>query len=180
MAVIVVTVYAYELPMSHFLWFSDVALITLVFALWLNNRLLSSCMAVGVLFLELGWVIDFFTGGNLLGVAAYVFDSDRELHMNVLSTVFHLALPPVLIHLLIRWGYDTRAFLIQSVVGVLVMLATYLASDPQANVNWAFGLNAQQEVVHPLLYLAFACAALIAAVYWPSHLVFKRFFVTKL
>lgn len=98
--------------------------------------------------------------------------------LSVLSTVFHLALPPVLIHLLIRWGYDTRAFLIQSVVGVLVMLATYLASDPQANVNWAFGLNAQQEVVHPLLYLAFACAALIAAVYWPSHLVFKRFFVS--
>lgn len=179
MAAIVVAVYAYELPMSHFLWFSDIALITLVFALWLNNRLLSSCMAIGVFFLELGWILDFLTGGNLLGAAAYVFDSDRELHLNILSAVFHLALPPVLLYLLIRWGYDTRAFIIQSAIALLVMVATYLTSDPQANTNWAFGIGGPQDVVHPWLYLAFACAALIALVYWPSHLIFKRCFTTK-
>lgn len=176
MAVIVVSVYSYELPLSHFLWFSDIALITLVFALWLNSRLLSSSMAVAVLFLELGWVVDFLTGGNLLGVAAYMFDADRDLHLNVLSAVFHLALPPVLIYLLIRWGYDTRAFLTQSIIALVVMPATYFTSDPQANTNWAFGIGGPQDVVHPFVYLALACTVLIAFVYWPSHLIFKRLF----
>ena len=179
MAVIVVSVYSYELPLSHFLWFSDIALITLVIAVWLNNRLLSSCMAVGVLFLELGWVADFLTGGNLLGAAAYVFDADRKLHLNILSAVFHLALPPVLIYLLLRWGYDTRAFLTQSLIALVVMTATYFTGAPQANTNWAFGIGGPQDIVHPFVYLVFACTVLIVMVYWPSHLIFKRFFDRK-
>lgn len=72
LVMIIVPVYWRELGPGNFLWFSDIALISLVAALWWESRLISSTMAVSVLFLELGWVIDFFFGGQLLKIASYI------------------------------------------------------------------------------------------------------------
>ncbi|CAN0542991.1 unnamed protein product, partial [Ectocarpus sp. 12 AP-2014] len=63
MVLVIIPVYWRDLGPANFLWFSDIALFALVAALWLENRLINSTMAVAVLFLESAWVLDFLTGG---------------------------------------------------------------------------------------------------------------------
>lgn len=180
MAVIIVPVYWRDLGPANLLWFSDIALIVLVPALWLENRFLASTMAVGVLLLELAWVLDLLTGGNLIQIAAYLFEEDTETHIRVLSALFHFALPPVLIFMLIRLGYDRRAFPAQVVLSLIVLPITYLVTDPsENNINWVFGPAEPQNLLHPWLYLTLLMATLTLFVYYPSHLVFKRFFPVR-
>ena len=52
-AAVTVAVYLKKYPLWNFLWFSDIALIATVPALWLENSLLASMMLVGVLLPEL-------------------------------------------------------------------------------------------------------------------------------
>ena len=63
---------------ANFLWFSDIALLALVPALWLENGLLVSMLAISVVFFEVLWNLDFFyrlaTAKTLIGVSADIFD----------------------------------------------------------------------------------------------------------
>jgi hypothetical protein len=87
---------------------------------------------------ELGWNLDFLVGGRLTGLAGYRFDTRMPLHLRSLS-LFHVALPPLLLWLLRRLGYDHRALLTQTVLTWVVLPATYRLTDCKENVNWAFG-----------------------------------------
>ncbi|RUO25316.1 membrane-associated protein [Aliidiomarina minuta] len=176
LATVVVTVYWRDKGPSNLLWFSDIALILLVPALWLQSRLLNSTMAVAVLFLEIGWLIDFISGSNLLQVTDYMFDVDHELHLRILSGLFHITMPPVIIFLLLRLGYDPRALPLQSLLAAVVLPVTYLVSDPDDNINMVFGIPEPQQFMHPWLYLLLLLGAFIALVYIPSHHIFKRLF----
>ncbi len=176
---IIVAVYWRVLGASNFLWFSDIALISLVVAVWLENRLIASIMAVSVLFLELGWVVDFLSGGRLMSVAAYMFAEDEPWLIRLLSGAFHLLLPPLLLYLLLRLGYDRRAFLLQSIIAMIVLPLTFVLTGPEDNINWVYGLGGPQTLLPPLLYLTLFFLALVFLVYLPSHLLFKRFFRTK-
>ncbi len=73
-----VPIYWRQYGLANFLWFSDIALLALVPALWLENALLVSMMAVSVVFFEALWNADFFfqlsTGRSLIGLSAYMFD----------------------------------------------------------------------------------------------------------
>lgn len=71
-------IYWREYGPENFLWFSDIALIGLSVALWLENSLLASMMVVGTLALEIAWNIDLISGGRL-GLASYMFDPARPL-----------------------------------------------------------------------------------------------------
>ena len=53
MVSVVVIVYSIKYKPSNFLWFSDIALIGCAIAMWLENALLASMMAVAVLLPEL-------------------------------------------------------------------------------------------------------------------------------
>jgi hypothetical protein len=55
-----VPIYWRQYGPANFLWFSDIALLALVPALWLENALLVSMMAVSVVFFEALWNVDFF------------------------------------------------------------------------------------------------------------------------
>lgn len=123
---------------TNFLWLSDVALAFTFLALVTGNPLLASMPAVGVLPLELAWTIDFLTGGRLIGLAAYMFDPKLPLFLRSLS-VFHLALPPTLLFLLSRVGYDERPPIYQTLLTWFLLVVTYLATDPERNINWVFG-----------------------------------------
>src|SRR5215472_10648807 len=98
----------------NFLWFSDIALLVLVPALWMENALLVSMLAVSVVFFEALWNIDFFfqlaTGKSLIGLSIYMFDQKIPLFIRSLSC-FHIVLPLILLWGLYRLGYDPRAFL---------------------------------------------------------------------
>ena len=73
-----VPIYWREYGPANFLWFSDIALLALVPALWLENALLVSMLALSVVFFEALWNVDFFfrlaTGKPLIGLSAYMFD----------------------------------------------------------------------------------------------------------
>jgi hypothetical protein len=55
-----VPIYWRQYGPANFLWFSDIALLALVPALWLENALIASMMAVAVVFFEAIWNVDFF------------------------------------------------------------------------------------------------------------------------
>lgn len=173
---VIVPVYWIDLGPTNFLWFSDIALIVMAPALWLQSRLLASTMAVGVLLLELMWVFDFIAGGNLTQIAAYMFAEDTQRHIKLLSGAFHLALPPVILFMLFRFGYDRRALPLQASLAAVVLPITYLVTEPSENINWVFGPAKQQNWLPPLVYLGLLFLAFMVLVYLPSHYVFKKFF----
>ena len=58
--IVVLPVYAKCYGWRNFLWFSDIALIGIGIALWLESSLIASMMAVGVLLPELVWNVSYF------------------------------------------------------------------------------------------------------------------------
>src|SRR5204862_3930488 len=108
---------------ANFLWLSDIALAFTTISLLTQNRLLASMPAVGVLPLEIAWNVDFASGGYLIGLANYMFDPQLPLWLRGLS-LFHIALPPTLLFLLYRFGYDQRALVLQTLLNWMVFIVT--------------------------------------------------------
>ena len=164
----------------NFLWFSDIALLALVPALWLENALLVSMVAVSVVFFEAIWNIDFFfrlaTGKSLIGLSAYMFDPGIPLFIRGLSG-FHIVLPLLLLWMLHRLGYDQRAFLWQTIVALVVLPLSYLASSARENVNWVYGFGQNPQRILPApLFVIVLMLFFPLAVYLPTHLLFIRIF----
>lgn len=171
-----VPVYWYHYGPANFLWASDIALFFICASVWLEKPLLNSMMAIGVLPFELGWIVDFFSGSQLLGFTAYMFDDSRPLYLRGLS-LYHLILPPFIIYLLFRLGYDRRALLAQTLLIWVILPLSYLLTDPADNVNFAFGPGKNpQSFMPPLLYLAMEMVLLPAVVCLPAHLLLQRLF----
>jgi hypothetical protein len=108
---------------ANFLWFSDIALLVTMPALWLESPLLASMMALAVALPEVAWNVDFFvrltTGASLMGLSGYMFDRSIPLFIRALS-LFHVGLPLLLVWMLYRLGYDKSAFLAQTLVAAIV------------------------------------------------------------
>ena len=179
MVFLIVPVYWHDLGPTNFLWFSDIALIVLVPALWLESRFLASIMAVSVLALELMWVIDFLFGGNLTHIAAYMFSNETQWHIRILSGTFHLALPPILLLMLYRFGYDRRALPTQCLLALVILPLTRLLTEPSENINWVYGLGQSQSELAAPLYISLLLSGFIIVIYLPSHFLFARYFPYK-
>ena len=172
---VIVPVYWRHYGPVNFIWLSDIALFCTTLAVVTENRLLASMPAVGVLVLELAWTADFVTGGRLMGLAAYMFDEKLPLYLRALS-LFHLALPPTLLWLLWRFGYDERALWWQGLVTVLAVAAAYLA-QPRENINWVYGPGKEpQQVLTPLAYVAVEITVILICVLVPMHLLLRQVF----
>ncbi len=177
---VLVPIYWRQYGPANFLWFSDIALLALVPALWLENALLVSMMAVSVVLFEALWNIDFFfrlaTGKSLIGLSAYMFDPRIPLFIRGLSA-FHIVLPLLLLWTLHQLGYDQRAFLWQTIVALGILPLSYLVSNAQENVNWVygFGQNPQRFLPAPL-FVILLMLLFPLAVYLPTHLLFIRIF----
>ena len=175
-----VPIYWRQYGPANFLWFSDIALLALVPALWLENALLVSMMAISVVFFEALWNIDFFfrlsTHKSLIGLSAYMFDPKISLFIRGLSC-FHIVLPLVLLWTLQRLGYDQRAFVWQTVVALAVLPLSYLVSNPQQNVNWVYGFGQKPQTILPApLFVVLLMLLFPVAVYLPTHLLFTKIF----
>jgi hypothetical protein len=162
---------------ANFLWFSDVALLLTVPALWLESRWLASTQAVSVVLLELVWTADFLTrlvaGAHLTGIAEYMFEADKPLYLRGLS-LFHLVLPVLLLWLAYRLGYDRRAWVAQTVLAWAILLVCFFLTDPSENINWTFGPGPEpQNWVAPGLYLILLMVAFPVCVYLPTHLALR-------
>ena len=175
-----VPIYWRQYGPANFLWFSDIALLVLVPALWRENPLLVSMIAVSVVFFEALWNTDFFfhlsTGKPLIGLSAYMFDLKIPLFIRGLSC-FHIVLPLLLLWTLHRLGYDQRAFVWQTVVALVVLPLSYLVSNPQENVNWVYGFGQNPQRILPgPLFVILLMLLFPLAVYLPTHLLFARIF----
>jgi hypothetical protein len=164
----------------NFLWFSDIALLGLVPALWLESPLLVSMLALAVVLPELAWNVDYFlrlaTGVSLIGLTSYMFDATIPLFIRGLS-LFHVAMPLLLIWMLSRLGYDDRALFWQTLVAVVVLSLSYLFSNPRENVNWVYGFGEKPQTKVPApLFVLFLMLLFPVGVYLPTHLLFDRIF----
>lgn len=161
---------------ANFLWLSDLALASTTLAVIREDRLLASMPAVGVLPLELVWSADFMAGGRLLGLAGYMFDRRLPRGLRALS-LFHLALPPTLLWLLGRLGYDRRALPLQSLLTGSALLLSYAATPPEQNINWVFGPGSRpQRILPPRLYLGLLMLGLPLLVVLPTDRLLRRRF----
>jgi hypothetical protein len=177
---IIVAVYAIKYSSSNFLWFSDIALLTTVPALWFESPFLASMMAVGVLLPEGLWNISFFgqllTGKHVSGLTDYMFDARRPLYLRALS-LFHVFLPPLLVWMLARLGYEPEAWIAQTALAWVVLPLCFWLTDPALNVNWVFGFgNKQQKLMHPLAYLGLLMVCFPVLIYLPTHLLLQSLF----
>src|SRR5215469_7920757 len=175
-----VPIYWRQYGAANFLWFSDLALLILVPALWLENALLVSMLAISVVFFEAVWNVDFFfrlaTGKSLIGLSAYMFDFKIPLFIRGLSC-FHIVLPLLLLWMLYRLGYDQRAFLWQTIVALVVLPLSYLASNARENVNWVYGFGENPQRILPApLFVILLMLLFPLVVYLPTHLLFARIF----
>lgn len=175
-----VPIYWRQYGPASFLWFSDIALLLLVPALWFESPLLTSMMALAVVLPELAWNIDYFfrltTGVTLIGLTDYMFEASIPRLIRALS-LFHVALPLLLIWMLHRLGYDRRALLWQTLLTAVVLPLSYFVSNPRDNVNWVYGLGEQPRTgVAGLLFVLLLMLMFPLVIYLPMHLLFDRVF----
>jgi hypothetical protein len=136
-------------------------------------------MALAVLLPELAWNVDFLgrllTGRRLFGMSAYMFDPAMPRYLRALS-LFHIPLPVGSVWLVHRLGYDRRAFLLQSLLALVVLAVSYWVTDPAENVNWVHGLGRRQRRMPPWAYLALLTVSFWLVLYLPPHLVLRALF----
>jgi hypothetical protein len=169
---------------ANFVYFCDASLFVTLFAIWMDNGLLASMAAVGILVPQFFWCADF--GGELLGLhmtgmTSYMFDTRSSLFLRGLS-LFHGWLPFLLCYLVFRLGYDRRALKLWTGLACgLCLIAFFLLppagailADPKwpRNINYVFGLNDAhpQTWMPPGLYLVVWFLALFTLAYVPTHL----------
>ena len=179
---VLVPVYWVEYGPKNFLWGSDIALFVTLLALWTENSLLASMMAVAVLLPELAWSIDLvfrlLFGPEVaptLGTQ-YMFNPETPLLVRGLS-LFHFVLPVLLVWLVYRLGYQRQAFLYQTLVAWIVLLITYVVTDPSANINWVYGFGREPQTWMPgHLFLVLLMVIITLGFYLPTHLLLSKLF----
>ena len=175
---VLVPVYWTHWGPKNFLWFSDIALLVTGAALWLENPMLASMMALAIALPELAWNADFFgrllTGRQIFGLSGYMFDPRKPLYLRALS-LFHIVLPVVLLWMVSRLGYDRRAWALQTVLALIVLPVTYWLTEPAENINWVYGPGSKPQTwMRPLAYLVLLMIFFPLVVYLPTHLLLRR------
>ena len=183
---VLVPVYWHYYGPTNFLYFCDVALFLTLAGIWLENSLLVSMCAVGILAPQTLWVVDFVAnlfGVPLVGVTDYMFKHENPLFLRGLSS-FHGWLPFLLIYLVWKLGYDGRALAAWTVLAwVLILICFFFMPPPHpnpgltpVNINyvWGFSDNAPQSFVHPYVWVAGLMVGAPLLLFWPTHRVLVR------
>jgi hypothetical protein len=178
--VVTVLVYSRWWGAGNFLWFSDIALILTVPALWLENALLAGMMALATLLPDAVWIAGFCagvaTGKPVWGLADYMFSDAKPRYVRALS-LFHFFLPVLLLWTIWRLGYDADALAAQTLLAWVLLPLTYVLTDPKDNINWVHGLSGvQQRRIPPLAYLALLMAGFPLLLYLPTHFALSAIF----
>ena len=187
---VLVPVYLHTYGPTNFLWFCDAALILTAVGMWLENSLLVSMCAVGILLPQCLWLVDF--GVNLLGfhflnLTSYMFDNKLPLFTRGLS-LFHGWLPLLLVWLLFRLGYDNRALFAWTAVAAGLVFVCYFFTRPAGahlvnpnipvNLNYLYGFNDQQPQhwLNQNLYVILWFVVLWLVAFFPTHLILRKTF----
>jgi hypothetical protein len=187
---VLVPVYLNKYGPTNFLYFCDMALFITLAAVWLENRLLASMAAVGIILPQLLlWCGDFaahLVGLKFIGMTDYMFDSHRSFFLRGLS-LFHGWLPFLLLFLIIRLGYDRRALFAWTSLAWGAILISYFflpasgatLANPLAPVNidyvYGFSDTAAQTWMPGWAWLLFLIVAMPVAIFIPTHFLLCRF-----
>ena len=177
---ILVIIYWRQYGPQNFLWGCDIALFCGLLALWKEWALPASMGILITLIPDLIWNLDLLLrlfGVDMLGVnaTAYMLNPVTPLFVRLLS-LFHLFLAPVLLWIIYRLGYDSRALLWQVVLTVLVLPISYVISDPVRNINWVHGFGAMTTPwPSGLAHVAIVIILVTILFYMPTHMLMKYY-----
>ncbi len=177
---VLVPVYWVRYGLTNFLWFSDMALIGTLAALWLESSFLISMMTTGFLLFDVVWSSLFFyrliQGGRTGGSVGYMFDPQYSIFIRALS-LFHIILPIIQLWAIGKLGYDIQAWKYQVVLGWIVFPLSYAVSSPKENINWVYGVKeVPQKWLPAPLYVAALMVLYPILVCYPTHRILKTFF----
>jgi hypothetical protein len=86
-------------------------------------------------------------------------------------------LPPLLLWMVNRLGYDVRAVYAQTLLIWVLLPVCYLATDPERNINWVFGIgNPPRTWVSGDIYLLLLMLAYPLLAFMPAHFILKALF----
>jgi hypothetical protein len=164
---------------SNFVQLCDIAVVLTCVGIWSNSSLLISSQAVSSLLVDFAWAVDagwrLFFGRHLIGGTEYLFDEHYPLWVRLLS-LFHLAMPVLLLWALRRRGYDSRGLALQCLIALFVFSAARF-TDPAKNMNFAFTDPFFHRAWGPApIHVAVTVLFMLIAAYLPTHLVLRRFF----
>ena len=170
---VLVVVYARQWGWANFLWFSDIALIGSVPALWLESAFIASTMALAVLLADglwnVGYLAQLLTGRRVIGLSDYMFDRSRPRWLRALS-LFHVWLPGLLLWMVWRLGYVADALPAMTILCWVVLLVCFFFTDPDENINWAFGFAGRRQSRRPpWQHLVLTMLAFPLIAYLPTH-----------
>lgn len=177
---ILIPVYWRNYGPLNFLWISDMGLFLTVLGLIFHESLLVSMAIVGAMVTELVWCIDYFAellfGINIINLSDYMFDTNYSVGLRGLS-LFHVAMPIIWFLYLIDYGYNRRAFWYMTFLYWIMILATYLCTEPAANINWVFLPLIKPELGIPLkVWVVILMIFFPLCIFLPTHYVCSRFF----
>lgn len=163
----------------NFLWFSDIAFIGAVPAMWLESPLISGVLACMALLPEVLWNVDYglrlLLRRRITGLTDYMFDPSIPLWLRGVS-LFHVPLPLVLIWLVAAYGYPAASLAATAGTGAVVLALSYLLSSPEKNINWVFGLGRIQYRLPPPVYLGLLYLGFVFVVFLPTHWLLRWLF----
>lgn len=169
--------YALAYGMGNFLFLCNLGVFVTCLGLWRGSALLLSSQAVGVIVVDVVWTLDFLlrivTGTHLVGGTEYMWDPQWPAFTRALS-LYHAAMPVILVYALRRVGYDRRGWALQSAITVVAVVAGRLLG-PEMNVNHAFVDPIFKRSWEPaVLHVAIVVGALVLVAYPLTHAVLSR------
>lgn len=169
--------YAAAYGFANFLFLCNLGLFVTALGLWTGSAFLLSSQALGMLAVSLAWTADLvsrlLTGTHWIGGTEYMWDPKWPLPTRLLS-LYHAAVPCVLVYALRRVGYDPRGYRLQAGLAVAGVLVARMLG-PEANVNHAFVDAILKRSFEPApLHVLVIAGALVLVVYPLTHLVLAR------
>lgn len=170
--------YAVTWGWRNFLALCDVAVALTCIGVWRRSALLLSTQALPAVLVGVLWTADvagrLATGRHFIGGTEYMWDARFPLAVRLLS-LFHVALPVVLVAALRRVGYDRRSLMVQTALTVVLLVAARLLGTEDKNLNYAFRDPLWGRTWGPVpAHLALILVGTAVLVYLPTHLAFAR------
>jgi hypothetical protein len=160
---------------QNFLYFCDIGNVLITVGLWAESRLVISWQAVVLLVFQSLYALDLLgallLGRHFIGGTEYMFDPKIPLLVRLLG-LYHVVVPPLLLWLVDRVGYDLRAWKWATLETWIVVPINFFWR-PQYNVNFARGIGRAQHLMPAWLYLIAYLILVPLLVYWPTQLALR-------
>ncbi len=161
---------------QNFLWLCNLAQFLMLYALWTGNRLLLASQAGMMVAVGIGWSMDYivalFLSDSITGFTSYMFNPEIPLLARATS-LYHVFLPPFVLWLCLRMGYDRRGWIVQCFIGGVALLASRLMTEPDRNVNWVFAFFDAEPWVAAPVYVALLVVLYPLLLYLPGHFIVR-------